>query len=211
MKVKCPSADETKSFPALKCIRTSWKRMKKGNPKMHLPKKASKNQEPKTILTLLSNLGVNISRSPGGRTSLSPNVITTNNNNNNNRNRSSSLVVPPVIRRKGSSGGSPGSKSLHLSPLESSLHSSKSHVTLFTFPEPGNSAETSADSGLSSILHVHERYLSSEDFHEALFFERSPKSGQRKRTRKAQNSQKCLSDHKNSVTMSEKKLSVTQL
>lgn len=143
-------------------------------------------------------LGVNISRSPGGRKSLSPNVIT------NNRNRSSSLVVPPVIRRKGSAGGSPGSKSLHLSPLEHK--STKSHVTLFTFPEPnnsGNSAETSADSGLSSILHVHERYLSSEDFHEALFFERSPKSGQRKRSRKNNQLQTSRS--------SENKLSVTQL
>ena len=148
-------------------------------------------------------LGVNISRSPGGRSSLSPNVIT------NNRNRSSSLVVPPVIRRKGSSGESPGSKSLHLSPLEHK--STKSHVTLFTFPEPnkgssgsGNSAETSADSGLSSVLHVHERYLSSEDFHEALFFERSPKSGQRKRSRKANQQQQ-------PSRSSEKKLSVTQL
>ena len=130
--------------------------------------------------------------------------MVTTTQNNNNRNRSSSLVVPPVIRRKKSNGGSPGSKSLHLSPLERGLHSSKSHVTLFTFPEPtGNStAETSADSGLSSILHVHERYLSSEDFHEALFFERSPKSGQRKRSRKSS---------QNRTSTSEKKLSVTQL
>ena len=51
-------------------------------------------------------------------------------------------LVPPVIRRKTSSasagGGSPGSKSLHLSPLSNNneRHPRKSQ-TLFTFPDPG--------------------------------------------------------------------------
>ena len=74
---------------------------------------------------------------------------------------------------------------------------------MFTFPDPnkgsdsiisgsgtgnGSSAHTGGgggssgkDSGLSSILHVHERHLSTEDFHEALFFEKSPKFGQNKK------------------------------
>ena len=156
-----------------------------------------------------SILGVNISRSPGdssAASSLSPRWL----NTSNNRNRSSSLIVPPVIRRKASapSGGSPGSKSLHLSPLSKGMiHATKSQ-TMFTFPDPnkgsdsiisgsgtgnGSSAHTGGgggssgkDSGLSSILHVHERHLSTEDFHEALFFEKSPKFGQnKKRPRKA--------------------------
>lgn len=143
--------------------------------------------------------GVNISRSPGGNGgsgasvhTLSPSVIKANSSSSsNNRNRSSSLVVPPVIRRKASSSGSPGSKSLHLSPLSSEKQPRKSQ-TLFTFPDP-------KEAEMSSILHVHERYLSSEDFHEALFFEKSPKSGQRKRSRKS------------SKEANNKKLSVTQL
>ena len=71
-------------------------------------------------------------------------------------------------------------------------------------------ADTSADSGLSSILHVHERYLSSEDFHEALFFERSPKSAQRKRSRKTSNSSSNKATSSN-VSESIKKLSVSQI
>ena len=132
-----------------------------------------------------------------------------------------------MIRRKSSSasagGGSPGSKSLHLSPLSnnSERHPRKSQ-TLFTFPDPGtlsatgstsgaSGADTSADSGLSSILHVHERYLSSEDFHEALFFERSPKSAQRKRSRKSSNSSNHKTTSHSNVSESIKKLSVSQI
>ncbi len=111
-----------------------------------------------------------------------------------NRNRSSSLIVPPVIsakssKSKGGSGGgggggggvgSPGSKSLHLSP-KSPLNHHHAHTkqsqnqapTLFKFPPDPKE--------ISTILHVRESHLSSDDFHEALFFERSPKSGQKKR------------------------------
>ena len=172
-------------------------------------------------------IGVNISRSPGGSTAaslppavkaaatatnyclgsatLSPSLLKSLNAAA-NRNRSSSLVVPPVIRRKKSSSGSPGSKSLHLSPQNRAESHPRKSQTLFTFPDPGsligNANETSADSGLSSILHVHERYLSSEDFHEALFFEKSPKTGQRKRSRKS---------IKNACKKPDLKLSITQL
>jgi hypothetical protein len=140
--------------------------------------------------------GVNISRSPGGSSvasSISPRTLN-NLASQNNRNRSSSLIVPPVITRRSSSGGSPGSKSLHLSPFNNSPASASTATTtwaaaapntLFTFPEPYSEAAT-VDSGLSSVLHVQENYLSSDDFHEALFFvEKSPKSGHKKRPRRS--------------------------
>lgn len=169
--------------------------------------------------------GVNICRSPGSSTStsilgpgssftLSPNLLKSLNNAN-RQHRSSSLIVPPVIRRRSgcSSTGSPGSKSLHLSPLNQ--HPRKSQ-TLFTFPDPAvaapNAEQSAADGLLSSILHVHERYLSSEDFHEALFFERSPKSGQRKRSRsKSSKNNTVATVLKNGQDTIKKKLSVTQL
>jgi hypothetical protein len=54
----------------------------------------------------------------------------------------------------------------------------------FTFP-----AATEATDGsnvLSSVLHVHDSYLSSDDFHEAMFLEKSPKSvKRRKKSRKS--------------------------
>ena len=145
-----------------------------------------------------------------------------------NRNRSASLFVPPVIGRKTSASctGSPGSKSLHLSPLAHHQNNPRKSQTLFTFPDPGSLSvtsaassaasgatnNTSADSGLSSILHVHERYLSSEDFHEALFFERSPKSGQRKRSRKGSASSGGHPAHgSGKMPLESKKLSVTKL
>ena len=61
-----------------------------------------------------------------------------------------------MIRRKSSSasagGGSPGSKSLHLSPLSnnSERHPRKSQ-TLFTFPDPG---PLSAGSGTRDIYNI---------------------------------------------------------
>jgi len=78
------------------------------------------------------------------------------------------------------------------------IHATKSQ-TMFTFPDPSGgggtvpggtkdsgsggtgtgSGGTTTDSRFSSILHVHERHLSTEDFHEALFFEKSPKTIQR--------------------------------
>ena len=67
-----------------------------------------------------------------------------------------------MIRRKTSSasagGGSPGSKSLHLSPLSnnSERHPRKSQ-TLFTFPDPGT---LSAGSGLSLAFINTKIYLS---------------------------------------------------
>ena len=130
-----------------------------------------------------------------------------------------------MIRRKPSTacGGSPGSKSLHLSPLSKTagmIHATKSQ-TMFTFPDPSGgggtvpggtkdfgsggtgtgSGGTTTDSRFSSILHVHERHLSTEDFHEALFFEKSPKSGQnKKRPRKTR---KTSSNIKNELTVTQ--------
>lgn len=148
----------------------------------------------------LFHAGVNISRSPGAGSSsaasasLSPRWLNSLSGNVNNRNRSSSLIVPPVVPRQKapSSSGSPGSKSLHLSP---GLRSDKlrtntpKSATLFTFPDPSTTGSGDNDSGLSSVVHV-DRYLSSEDFHEALFFEISPRSGQKKRRKSSSNSKK---------------------
>ena len=96
------------------------------------------------------------------------------------------------------------------------IHATKSQ-TMFTFPDPsgggtvpgggtkdsgsGGTGSGTGDSCLSSILHVHERHLSTEDFHEALFFEKSPKSGQnKKRPRKTR---KTSSNIKNELTVTQ--------
>lgn len=51
---------------------------------------------------------------------------------------------------------------------------------MFRFPK------SSTDGALSSVLHVQESNLSSDDFHEALFLlERSPKTRDSKRRRKS--------------------------
>ena len=115
--------------------------------------------------------------------------------------RSSSLVVPPSTPQSGTrrSSHSPGSRSLHLSPKHGSREnsgkgkrgSSASPVIsgcpeMFTFPPVPDSAADSApiSSRLSSVLHVHDSNLSSDDFHEALFFDRSPKSAKKRRRSK---------------------------
>ena len=111
--------------------------------------------------------------------------------------RSSSLVVPPSTPQSESrrSQHSPGSKSLHLSPQrppkenfgKGKRGSSASPVTstapeMFTFPPISDSGESAPmSSRLSSVLHVQDSNLSSDDFHEALFFDRSPKSAKKRR------------------------------
>ena len=81
------------------------------------------------------------------------------------------------------------------------IHATKSQ-TMFTFPDCPKSGDSGGggDSRLSSILHVHERHLSTEDFHEALFFEKSPKSGHsKKRLRKTRKT----SSVKNELTVTQ--------
>lgn len=115
-----------------------------------------------------------------------------------NRYRSSSLVVPPPSSLFSMSPASPGSKSLHLCNFSTSpRHHSRAspNTSKFLFPphpmEPGNVNPDSdpAERGLggtsfSSVLHIHDSYLSSDDFHEALFLEKSPKAVKRKRKSK---------------------------
>ena len=128
--------------------------------------------------------------------------------------RSSSLVVPPATPQSGSrrSPHSPGSRSLHLSRVSSPYHpsreSSPSYAAkgkrgssaspnvstcpeMFTFPpvpapDTSDSVSISTRQTLSSVLHVQDSNLSSDDFHEALFFDRSPKSAKKRRRSKKQ-------------------------
>ncbi|CAB3364276.1 Hypothetical predicted protein [Cloeon dipterum] len=127
--------------------------------------------------------------------------------------RSSSLVVPSTnmlsstsTLSAGSSAPasptSPSSPKLAQSPNENSnslLHSPKGSKSaseperekeMFRFPK------SSTDGNLSSVLLVQESNLSSDDFHEALFLEKSPKSSKRrKKSKKDRN--KDLSDSLN--------------
>lgn len=52
---------------------------------------------------------------------------------------------------------------------------------VFQFPK------SPTDGALSSVLHVEESNLSSDDFHEALFLGKSPKSSKRKKSKKERN------------------------
>ena len=124
------------------------------------------------------------------------------------------MVVPPPTPQSGSrrSPHSPGSRSLHLSRVSSPYHpsreSSPSYTAkgkrgssaspnvstcpeMFTFPpvpapDTSESVSISARQTLSSVLHVQDSNLSSDDFHEALFFDRSPKSAKKRRRSKKQ-------------------------
>jgi hypothetical protein len=116
--------------------------------------------------------------------------------------------------KEGSS--SPGSRSLHMSDKGSPLCSprrgpaSASHIAcasgkkdsgLFTFP-PDAAAIASALSSsqpptsappaspLSSVLHIHDANLSSDDFHEALFLQKSPSKSHSKKRRRSRKNKK---------------------
>ncbi|XP_071447083.1 ankyrin repeat and IBR domain-containing protein 1-like [Hetaerina americana] len=109
------------------------------------------------------------------------------------RSRSSSLVVPGAVQ----GGASPSAPSA-LSPPHHSTPpppSAPSSPSLPASPGPGGTTEgaggggeaaereafgfprSSTDGALSSVLHVQEGNLGSDDFHEALFLERSPRGG----------------------------------
>lgn len=73
------------------------------------------------------------------------------------------------------------------SPLQAELRLSKSASEyeksrlVFQFPN------SPVDGSLSSVLHVEESNLSSDDFHEALFLTKSPRSSKRKKSKKDRN------------------------
>lgn len=131
------------------------------------------------------------------------------------RNRSSSLVVQTLTASSthtspssvlSRSPRSPGSKSLHqssgmmLTPPNSAANctgcKSPKNQLLFTFPDivassSGSPAAVANNGSLSSVLHVHDSCLSSDDFHEAMFIgkpspsRRSGSSGKRRKKSRA--------------------------
>ncbi|XP_059475498.1 ankyrin repeat and IBR domain-containing protein 1-like [Neocloeon triangulifer] len=109
--------------------------------------------------------------------------------------RSSSLVVPPnnmlsstsTLSAGSSAPASPTSPSSPKQASSPTLHSPKGSKSaseperekeMFRFPK------SSTDGNLSSVLLVQESNLSSDDFHEALFLEKSPKSSKRRKKSK---------------------------
>eukprot|EP00090_Calanus_glacialis_P039011 TRINITY_DN67962_c0_g1_i1.p1 TRINITY_DN67962_c0_g1~~TRINITY_DN67962_c0_g1_i1.p1 ORF type:complete len:280 (-),score=57.89 TRINITY_DN67962_c0_g1_i1:207-1046(-) len=139
--------------------------------------------------------GVSISRghtpvsSPGGRHSRSPSlsIPPPSPNARKNRHRSASLAVPYHKTPP----HSPGSQSL----VPSLAHyEGKQNLSQFVFPQTsdqtisrfGSLRLSDSTSALSSVLHVQDANLSSDDFHEALFMnklQRTPKK--RKRSKKS--------------------------
>ncbi|KAL1501925.1 hypothetical protein ABEB36_007156 [Hypothenemus hampei] len=76
--------------------------------------------------------------------------------------------------------GSPGSRSGRENGKSRSANEPEREREMFRFPK------SSTDGALSSVLHVQESNLSSDDFHEALFLlERSPKTRDSKRKKKS--------------------------
>ena len=143
--------------------------------------------------------GISICRSPGNddnNPQASPGSLTCSQQ----RNRSSSLNVPPPTPQTGCSANnlnnpesSPGSRSLHLSRNSSPGGSKLPQQFLFPAAPPltsnssgdqGALVDQASPSPLSSILHIQENYLSSDDFHEALFLEKSPKASKKRRRSK---------------------------
>ncbi|XP_076060868.1 uncharacterized protein LOC143036865 [Oratosquilla oratoria] len=129
------------------------------------------------------------------------------------RSRSSSLIVPSTVspaHRTAAAVAAASSKSssqavaasLHLSSL--SLQATRASSP-FSFtelrvsrsasePEKGRLVfqfpKSPTDGALSSVLHVEESNLSSDDFHEALFLGKSPKPSKRKKSKKERNKEK---------------------
>jgi ankyrin repeat and IBR domain-containing protein 1 len=120
--------------------------------------------------------------------------------------RSSSLVVPTNVMLSSTStlsagSSAPASPTSPASPKGApALHSPKGSKSaseperekeMFRFPK------SSTDGNLSSVLLVQESNLSSDDFHEALFLEKSPKSSKRrKKSKKDRNKELAAGDAK---------------
>ncbi|XP_063237548.1 uncharacterized protein LOC134539440 [Bacillus rossius redtenbacheri] len=122
--------------------------------------------------------GVSISRTPEPR---SPAVVA------GRQSRSSSLTVPPPAP---SPPGTPAATPPPLASRPASPAPAPAATKAKSASEPEREREmfrfpkSSTDGALSSVLHVQESNLSSDDFHEALFLlERSPKGGSRRRKR----------------------------
>lgn len=161
--------------------------------------------------------GVSISRTPEPK-SPAVSLVSTNGNQNGRQSRSSSLSVPvcsttstttqQTVTTSTTTVSEPYTPSLvrsttPASPKPSPQKESKAKSAseperereMFRFPK------SSTDGALSSVLHVQESNLSSDDFHEALFLlERSPKTRDSKRRKKSKKKDK---DHGGSDRMKE--------
>lgn len=115
------------------------------------------------------------------------------------RSRSSSLVVPSSASLSPRISARPSGTCLHLSSLSLQATRATSPFLLGELrvsrsasePEKGRLVfqfpKSPTDGALSSVLHVEESNLSSDDFHEALFLGKSPKSSKRKKSKKERN------------------------
>lgn len=114
------------------------------------------------------------------------------------RSRSSSLVVPSSASLSPRVSARPSGTCLHLSSL--SLQATRATSPFLgelrvsrsaSEPEKGRLVfqfpKSPTDGALSSVLHVEESNLSSDDFHEALFLGKSPKPSKRKKSKKERN------------------------
>nr|XP_053654000.1 uncharacterized protein LOC128703390 [Cherax quadricarinatus] len=115
------------------------------------------------------------------------------------RSRSSSLVVPSSATLSPRISARPSGTCLHLSSLSLQATRATSPFLLGELrvsrsasePEKGRLVfqfpKSPTDGALSSVLHVEESNLSSDDFHEALFLGKSPKPSKRKKSKKERN------------------------
>lgn len=115
------------------------------------------------------------------------------------RSRSSSLVVPSSATLSSRVSARTTGTCLHLSSLSLQATRATSPFLLGELrvsrsasePEKGRLVfqfpKSPTDGALSSVLHVEESNLSSDDFHEALFLGKSPKPNKRKKSKKERN------------------------
>ncbi|XP_050293473.1 ankyrin repeat and IBR domain-containing protein 1-like [Anthonomus grandis grandis] len=128
--------------------------------------------------------------------SLSSSSLNTSNNQNNYHNNSTfppEPFTPSLVRSHTPASSRSNLTTPHDSPRSSAKENGKSKSAseperereMFRFPK------SSTDGALSSVLHVQESNLSSDDFHEALFLlERSPKTRDSKRRKKSKKKEK---------------------
>ena len=157
------------------------------DPKRPLETDSSNDYESETGIPKSPTLyisGVSISRTPEPR---SPALLPAGRTS-----RSSSLTVPETVRN-------PEPPAQPDSPLRSRTKSKSANEPerereVFRFPK------SSTDGALSSVLHVQESNLSSDDFHEALFLlEHSPKDGSGVAKRRKRSKKDRTKDKENSV------------
>ncbi|XP_025831611.1 ankyrin repeat and IBR domain-containing protein 1-like isoform X3 [Agrilus planipennis] len=153
----------------------------------------SRTPEPKSPrLSMVST--IQQSRSSSISAPLSSNTLNTSNNSLNNFNTDTSNSFRDV-----SHNATPPT-SQHCSPKTNAKHSgtaNKENTKSKSASEPEREREvfkfpkSSTDGALSSVLHVQESNLSSDDFHEALFlFERSPKTRDSRRKKRSKKKDK---------------------